>query len=197
MLVTFNGVPFHPGYAKGKLVNSIKIASAFLERIPKDKESPETTEKMEGYLHPHSIQGSVENTTIKFTIRDFEVEGLKRKEELLKTLAKETVQDYPKSSFTHEVSETYRNMKHVLDENPQVMEMAISAVRAAGLEPRLHSIRGGTDGALLSYMGLPTPNLGTGGHNFHSKVEWISIQDMRKAVEIVVNLVRSWAKAND
>jgi len=193
--VTFRGVPFHPGYAKGKLVNSIKIASAYVDKLPKDMMSPETTEKMEGYIHPNSVQGGVESTTVKFIARDFQVEGLKKKEEFLKTLAEETVRAYPRSSFAFEVEESYRNMKYVLDKYPEVVEKAMEAVRLAELQPRPHSIRGGTDGARLCYMGLPTPNIATGGHNFHSKLEWISVQDMKKAVEVILNLIKVWTKS--
>lgn len=194
--VTFHGVSYHPGYAKGKLVNSVKVASAFVDRLLRDRESPETTEEMQGYVHPISIQGGVENTVVKFIIRDFKAEGLKKKEESLRALAEETVRTYPQSSFTFEVDESYRNMRYVLDKHPEVVEKAILAVQMAGLKPRLHRIRGGTDGARLCYMGLPTPNLGTGMHNYHSKLEWISVQDMRKAVEVIVNLVKLWAAAN-
>ena len=192
--VTFRGVPFHPGYARGRLVNSIKIASTFVEKLHKDRESPETTEKMEGYVHPYVIQGGVESTLVKFIIRDFEDEGLRKKEENLRALAEEMVRSYPKSNFSFETEESYRNMRHVLEKYPQVLEKATVAVRMAGLQPKLHGIRGGTDGARLCYMGLPTPNLATGGHNFHSKLEWISIQDMKKAAEVVVNLVKLWSK---
>lgn len=193
--VTFQGILFHPGYAKGKLVNSVKIASDFVNRLPKDRLSPETTEKMEGYVHPNGIQGAVENTTVKFIIRDFTVEGLKEKEKSLKAVAEETVRNHPRSSFKFEVEESYRNMRYVLDKYPEVVEKAMEATRMAGLQPRMHSIRGGTDGARLSYMGLPTPNIATGGHNYHSKLEWISVQDMKKAVEVILNLVKVWAKA--
>jgi tripeptide aminopeptidase len=191
--VTFRGVPFHPGYAKGKLVNSIKVASTFLDKLPRDRDSPETTEKLQGYVHPNAIQGSVDNTIIKFIIRDFEVDGLKNKEEFLKSLAEETVRNYPRSSFTFEVEESYRNMRYVLEKHPEVVQKAMDAVQMAGLQPRLHSIRGGTDGARLCYMGLPTPNLATGGHNYHSKLEWISVQDMKKAAEVIMNIVKIWA----
>jgi len=191
--VTFRGVPFHPGYARDRLVNSIKIASTFLEKLPKDGNSPETTEKMEGYVHPYAVAGGVESTLVKFIIRDFEDEGLGRKEETLRALAEETVRSYPKSNFTFETEVSYRNMRHVLDKYPQVVERATAAVSMAGLQPKLHSIRGGTDGARLCYMGLPTPNLATGGHNFHSKLEWISIQDMKKAAEVIVNLAKLWS----
>ena len=193
--ITFRGVSFHPGYARGRLVNSIKIASAFVDKLPKDGNSPETTERMEGFVHPNMIQGGVEDTTIKFIVRDFENDGLRRKEESLRALAEETVRHYQNSNFTFKVEESYRNMKPILDQHPQVVAKAMDAIRMAGLQPRLHSIRGGTDGARLCYMGLPTPNVGTGGHNFHSKLEWISIQDMKKAVEVIVNLAKLWSAA--
>jgi tripeptide aminopeptidase len=191
--VTFHGISFHPGYAKGRLVNSIKIASAFVNKLPKDRISPETTGKMEGYVHPYIVEGGVESTSVKFIIRDFDDNELKKKEETLRALAEETVRSYPNSNFTFEVEESYRNMKRVLDRHPQVVEKAMEAVRITGLQPRLQSIRGGTDGARLCYMGLPTPNLASGQHNFHSKLEWISIQDMKKASEIIVNLAKVWA----
>ena len=195
--LTFRGVPFHPGYALNHLVNSIKIASEFVEKLPKGRDSPETTEKTEGYVHPYVIQGGVESTLIKFIIRDFEDDGLRKREETLRAMAEETVRSYPKSNFTLKTEQSYRNMRHVLDKYPQVVEKAMVAVKMAGLQPKLHSIRGGTDGARLCYMGLPTPNLATGGHNFHSKLEWISIQDMKKATEIIVNLVKLWSKATE
>lgn len=193
VIVTFRGVPFHPGYAKGKLVNSVKVASAFVEKLPKREMSPETTEKKEGYVHPNLIQGGVETTTVKLIVRDFEIKGLKEKDELLRRLAEEATRSHPRSSFEFKIEESYRNMKYVLDKYPEVVKKAMEAVQMSGIEPRLHSIRGGTDGARLCYMGLPTPNIGTGGHNYHSKLEWISIQDMKKAVEIVLNLIRAWA----
>jgi len=191
--ITFRGASFHPGHAKGKLLNSIKLASVFLQKLPKYTDSPETTGEREGYVHPHSIQGGVEETVVKFIIRDFELEGLKKKVEHLRALAEQTVNDYPRSSFGFEVEESYRNMRYVLDKYPELVEKAMKAVRMAGLQPKIHSIRGGTDGAKLSYMGLPTPNLGAGMHNIHSKLEWISIQDMKKATEVVLNLVKVWA----
>ena len=191
--VTFRGISFHPGYAKGRLVNSIKIASAFVNKLPKDRISPETTEEMEGYVHPNVIEGGVESTSVRFIIRDFDDAELKKKEETLRALAEEAVRSYPGSNFTFEVKESYRNMKRVLDKYPQVVEKAMQAVKMAGLQPRLDSVRGGTDGASLCYMGLPTPNLASGQHNFHSKLEWISIQDMKKASEVIVNLVKIWA----
>ena len=191
--VTFRGISFHPGYAKGRLVNSIKVASAFVNKLPKERMSPETTEELEGYVHPYLVEGGVESTSVQFIVRDFDDDELKKKEEMLRGLVEETVRSYPKSNFTFEVEETYRNMKRVLDKHPQVVEKAMDAIGMTGLQPRLGRIRGGTDGARLCYMGLPTPNLASGQHNFHSKLEWISIQDMKKASEVIVNLVKVWA----
>lgn len=192
--LTFRGVNVHPGYAKGKLVNAVKIAADYINRLPKDRLSPETTEGREGYVHPNTISGGVEETTVKFLIRDFTVEGLHEKEQFLKELAEETIREYPKASYDFKVEESYRNMRYKLDEEPRVTEYAMRAVERAGLKPRLNIIRGGTDGARLSYEGLLTPNIFTGGHNFHSKQEWISVEDMLKAAEVIVNLVEIWAE---
>lgn len=192
--VKIHGANVHPGYAKDKLVNSIKIASEYIEKLPKDSLSPETTEKREGYVHPHHVSGGVETTTVKFLIRDFEEEGLKEKEAMLKELAEGMVKQYPKAKLDFEVEESYRNMRFKLEEDPKVVDYAMEAVRRAGLEPNLNLIRGGTDGARLCYQGLLTPNIFTGGHNFHSKLEWISIQDMKKAVEVIVHLIQIWAE---
>ena len=193
-IVKVKGVNVHPGYAKGQMINSIKIASEFIDRLPKGAVSPETTEKREGYLHPNGIKGSVELTEIVMLVRDFTVEGLKEKEALLEKIARELSDKYSPASVSIEIKESYRNMKYKLDEHPQVIEYALEAVKRAGLKPIKNLIRGGTDGARLSYMELPTPNIFTGGHNFHSQKEWISIQDMEKAVETIVNLVQIWAE---
>lgn len=193
MFVTFHGIIFHPGYAKGKLVNSVKIASDFINRLPKETLSPETTELKEGYVHPNDIRGAVDKAEVKLIIRDFEEDGLKKKEDMIRKLAEEALRNYPRGRVECKVEESYRNMKYVLEKYPKVLHRAEEAVKMSGLEPKRHSIRGGTDGARLSYMGLPTPNIATGGHNFHSKLEWISVEDMKKATEIIVNLVRAWA----
>ena len=176
------------------MVNAIKIAAEFIDRLPKDAVSPETTEKREGYLHPNGIKGSVELTEIVMLVRDFTVEELKEKEALLEKIARELTDKYHPGSVSIEIKESYRNMKYKLDEHPQVVEYALEAVGRTGLKPIKNLIRGGTDGARLSYMDLPTPNIFTGGHNFHSQKEWISIQDMEKAVETIVNLVQIWAE---
>jgi tripeptide aminopeptidase len=192
--VTIKGVNVHPGYAKGKMINGIKIGAELIERLPKDSMSPETTEGREGYLHPHAFKGTVELTEITFLVRDFTVEGLKEKEDFLQKICDELNQKYAPATVTMEVEESYRNMKYKIDEDPKVVEYAIEAVKRAGIEPRQSLIRGGTDGSRLSFMGLLTPNIFTGGHNFHSKKEWICIYDMEKAVETLVNLVQIWAE---
>jgi tripeptide aminopeptidase len=192
MTITFEGFNTHPGFGKGKLINSIKIAGDFLSRLPKDRLSPETTEKREGFVHPYVVDAAVEKTSVKFLIRDFVTAELKTKEAFLEKLAKETVTDWPGASVVCKVDESYRNMKEVLDKYPQVVENAREAVRRSGLELREAAIRGGTDGSRLSFMGLPTPNVFAGEHNFHSRLEWISVQDMEKAVEVIVNLAKVW-----
>ncbi len=191
-ILTFHGVSAHPGFAKGKLENALKIASDFLCALPKDRLSPETTEGKEGFVHPTTIQGQAEKTVIKFIIRDFDTAKLKEKEELLRQIADEVIKNYPNSRYELEIVEQYRNMKEVLDQHPQVVEYAIEAIRRAGMQPIRSSIRGGTDGSRLSFMGLPCPNIFTGGHAFHSKLEWITVQDMQKAVETLVELVKIW-----
>lgn len=193
-ILKVKGVNVHPGYAKNKMINSIKIASEFIDRLPKGAVSPETTEKREGYLHPNGIKGSVEFTEIVMLVRDFTVEGLKEKEALLEKIVKELTDKYNPGSVSIEIKESYRNMKYKLDAHPQVVQYALEAVERSGIKPVKNLIRGGTDGARLSYMDLPTPNIFTGGHNFHSQKEWISIQDMEKAVETIVNLVQIWTE---
>ncbi|KAB2966464.1 MAG: peptidase T [Thermoanaerobaculia bacterium] len=192
MLITFQGFNTHPGYGKGRLINSIKIAADFVGRLPKDGLSPETTGGYEGYVHPYVVDASVERTSVKLLIRDFRTAALKEKEEMLETLARATVADWPGASFTTRVDESYRNMREVIDRYPDVVENAREAIRRAGLEVRERPIRGGTDGSRLSFMGLPTPNLFAGEHNFHSRLEWVSAQDMAKAVEVIVELARVW-----
>ncbi len=190
--ITLNGYSTHPGFAKGKMQSAIKIASELIEKLPKKKLSPETTDKKEGFIHPISISGSIEKTAIKFIIRDFSESGLKKHEAFLKKHTKKIFKKYSKCSFDFEVQEQYRNMKNILKKYPQVVDHAIEAVRRSGIKPVRSSIRGGTDGSRLSYMGLPCPNIFTGGHGFHSKQEWVSVQDMQKAVEVIVNLCIIW-----
>jgi len=190
--LTIHGVSTHPGFGKGKLENSMKLAADILAALPKDRLSPETTEAKEGFIHPVSVNGLLEKTVIKFIIRDFTVEKLHAHEAYLEELVKKCVQAYPHSGYTFEVQEQYRNMKEVLDKHPEVTAHAVEAMKRAGLNAEPRSIRGGTDGSRLSFMGLPCPNLFAGEHAFHSKLEWVSAQDMMKAAETVVHLAQVW-----
>jgi tripeptide aminopeptidase len=196
-IVKIKGVNVHPGYAKGKLLNGIKILSQFITMLPENSMSPETTEGREGYLHPHGIKGSVEESEIVFLVRDFTEEGLKEKEALLEDIMGKLADVYSQASLEITISESYRNMKAILDQHPKVVDLAEKAMQRAGVTPRRNIIRGGTDGARLCYMGLPTPNLFAGGHNFHSKKEWISVQDMVKASETIVHLCHLWAEEGE
>ena len=174
------------------MINSIKIASRFIEKLPKDSLSPETTEGREGYVHCGAFNGNEELTTLKFIIRDFEAPKLKEYEDLLKKLAEETVKEFPGSRMEFQVIEQYRNMKEVLNKHPQVTEYAMEAMNRLGIKPIMHPIRGGTDGSRLSFMGLPTPNIFAGEQSFHSQIEWVAIQDMEMAVKTIVEVVKVW-----
>lgn len=190
IIVTFHGFNTHPGFAKGKMINAIKVAAEFITRLPQDRLSPETTAAYEGFVHPYVVDAAVEKTSVKLLVRDFDTAKLKEYEQIVAETAAATVADFPGSRYETEVEESYRNMKKILDNYPYVIENASEAYRRAGLEPKIDPIRGGTDGARLSFMGLPTPNLFAGEHNFHSRFEWISIQDMHKAVEVIIELCR-------
>ncbi len=194
--IRIRGVNVHPGYAKGRLVNALKIAAEIVDAFPKDMLSPETTEAREGYLHPHLLDGAVEETLLKILVRDFEEKGLRKKEAFVKSLVDEISERYPGAGVDFKIVESYRNMKTVLDRYPKVIEKVETAVRMADVEPVRSPIRGGTDGARLSFMGLPTPNLFTGGHSFHSRYEWIAIEDMEKAAEVIVHLMGLWAEGD-
>ena len=190
--VIINGVIAHPGYAKNKMINAMKIAGEILAALPKDRLSPESTEGKRGFIHPVRIDGVAEKCTIDFIIRDFETKGLQKKEDYLRTQIEELMRLYPKGSFEFNVTEQYRNMKEILLMNPQVVDHAKEAISRAGLKLKMESIRGGTDGSRLSFMGLPCPNLFAGEQAIHSKLEFISVQDMNKAVETMVYLVTIW-----
>ncbi len=190
--VIIHGVIAHPGYAKDKMVNAMKIAGEILAALPKDRLSPESTDGKRGFIHPVRVEGIAEKCTIDFIIRDFETAGLAKKEDFLRTQIEERMRMYPKASFEFHVKEQYRNMKEILDKNPQVVEYAKEAITRAGLKLKMESIRGGTDGNRLSFMGLPCPNLFAGEQAIHSKLEFISVQDMNKAVETMVHLVKVW-----
>jgi len=190
--ITIHGLSTHPGFAKNKMENAIKIAGAIISALPADKDSPETTENKEGFVHPTAINGLLEKVVLKFIVRSFSNEGLVELETKLKNITTKVMASYTKSSFDFEVIEQYRNMKLVLDNYPQVTAYAMEAMKRSGLSPIQSSIRGGTDGSRLSFMGLPCPNIFAGEHAFHSKLEWVSIQDMNKAVETLVNLAIIW-----
>ncbi|GAB3171881.1 peptidase T [Telluribacter humicola] len=191
-VITIEGVSTHPGFAKGKLENALKIAAEILAALPKDQLSPETTEGMEGFIHPVHLEGIQEKATIEFIIRDFREEGLKEKRDFLRSTMEKVLTQYPYSKATLTVKEQYRNMKVVLNKHPEVVDYALEAIRRAGMEPERRSIRGGTDGSRLSFMGLPCPNIFAGEHAFHSRLEWVSVQDMEKAVDVIVHLAQVW-----
>ena len=194
VVLKFIGKNIHPGYAKNQMINSIKIAAAFMESLPKKVLSPETTEKRQGYVHCTSINGMEETTTLKIIIRDFETPKLKQYENLLESLAKKAVAKFPGSKYEFKVVNQYRNMREVLVKHPQVAKFAIQAMRNLGIKPIMHPIRGGTDGSRLSFMGLPTPNIFAGEHSFHSQLEWVAIQDMEMAVKVIVEISMIWEK---
>lgn len=190
--IQIRGVSTHPGFAKGKLENALKIAADLLASLPKDHLSPETTEERQGFLHPTHMDGNQDQATVEFIIRDFTEVGLQEKETYLQNQLNEVLKRYPNSSATLTIHQQYRNMKQVLDEHPAVVENALEALRRSGLSARQRSIRGGTDGSRLSFMGLPCPNIFAGEHAFHSRQEWVSVQDMQHAVDVIVNVARVW-----
>ncbi len=192
VVIKIEGISVHPGFAKGKMVNAIKVAAAILENLPQNRLSPETTEGREGFVHPVSITGALEAASIRFIVRDFTLEGLKQHEAELKSIMDNTLKKFPGAKASFEVIEQYRNMKEVLDQHAQVAQYAVEAIRRAGITPHLSSIRGGTDGSRLSLMGLPCPNIFAGEHAFHSRLEWVSVQDMEKAAQTLVHLAAIW-----
>jgi tripeptide aminopeptidase len=174
------------------MINSMKIAAHFLESLPKDRLSPETTEGREGFVHCVAINGNEEQTTLKFIIRDFEVEKLKEYEDFLTELANNSIRAFPGSKVVVKVNEQYRNMKYILKDHPHVSDYALDAMKRLDITPIFSPIRGGTDGSRLSFMGLPTPNIFAGEHSFHSKTEWVAIQDMEMAVRVIVTIATIW-----
>jgi tripeptide aminopeptidase len=191
MLITFLGFNTHPGYARGRMVNAIKAAARFVDRLPAQRLSPETTAGYDGYVHPYQLEASVDRTTVRVLLRDFITSGLRDQQSLLEALAR-TVATETGTRVEFEVREQYRNMREVLEQHPDIVNRARDAIRSAGLTPIEKPIRGGTDGSRLSFMGLPTPNLFAGEHNFHSRLEWTSRQDLEAAVRVVVELARIW-----
>lgn len=192
MKVIFQGISAHPGYAFEKLVSAIKVASYFVDLLPKEEWSPETTKEMQGFVHPTQIHGGIEETVVQFIIRDFETAKLAEYENRLTQIAEKAIAQFPGAKFKVEITEQYRNMREILDQNPQVMGYTEKAYQAAGLPVTIESIRGGTDGSRLSFMGLPCPNIFTGEMAIHSRKEYVSVQDMEKAVETIAYLVQIW-----
>jgi len=190
--IRISGVSAHPGFARGQMESAIKIAAEIVAALPKERLSPESTAEKDGFIHPVAINGTVEEATIEFILRDFNDEELKNHERILEAIINEIREGYPNSDIKLEIKSQYRNMKSILDQHPQVIQYAAEAVSRAGLEPKLQSIRGGTDGSRLSFMGLPCPNIFAGEHAFHSKHEWVSVQDMQKAVETIIHLAVVW-----
>jgi len=190
--ITIHGVIAHPGYAKNKLINAMKIAGEILAALPANEWSPETTDGMQGFVHPVSLNGIAEKTTIGFIVRDFKTAELEKHHARLKLIAEDVVVKYNGATMEYKIDEQYRNMKDILIQHPQVVEYAAEAIRRAGLTVLKESIRGGTDGSRLSYMGLPCPNIFTGMQNIHSKLEWIGVKDMEKAIETLVQLAAVW-----
>lgn len=192
--ITLQGISAHPGYAKGKMVNALKVVSEFVASLPKDEWCPESTEEREGFVHPVNISGGMESSEVSFIIRDHETSKLNEYEERLENLLKQTLSKYPKLEYTFEVKEQYRNMKEVLRDVPFVSNYAIEAMEKAGIKPYPKIIRGGTDGSRLSFMGMPCPNIFTGEMGIHSRQEYVSIQDMEKATATLVELSKLWSK---
>ncbi|MBD1429539.1 MULTISPECIES: peptidase T [Sphingobacterium] len=190
--ITIHGVSVHPGFAKGKMQSAIKIASKIVDSLPTDRLSPESTSGKQGFVHPTGISGSVEKTTISFIVRDHDTANLEKHEAELEAVAKAVVAQYPGVTYTFDTKEQYRNMKEVLDQYPQIMEIGLEAIERAGMKAERRSIRGGTDGSRLSFMGLPCPNIFAGGHAFHGKMEWVSKQDMEKAVKTILHIATLW-----
>lgn len=192
MKFIFHGVTAHPGHAKNKLVNAIKLASAFIHSLPTDELSPESTDGRYGFVHPVRMEGNAEKMVIEFIIRDFMTSKLKPYEDYLKDHAEDVLRSFPTARFEYEIKEQYRNMKEILEKHPQVSEYAREAIHRAGIELKESAARGGTDGSRLSFMGLPCPNIFTGEMAFHGKHEYVSVQDMEKSLETLIHLCRIW-----
>lgn len=190
--LTAKGVSIHPGFAKGKLESALKIICDIVAALPKDHLSPESTDNKEGFLHPYSISGAVEEARVQLLVRAFDNASLEAHTNTVREVAESIITHYPASTISIDVEEQYQNMKEVLDKHPEVIQYAKEAMKRAGISPLLRSIRGGTDGSRLSFMGLPCPNIFAGEHAFHSREEWVSVQDMEKAVETILHLAMVW-----
>ena len=194
--ITIKGISAHPGYAKNKMVNAIKVASELVAALPKKEWSPESTEKREGFVHPTSIKGELESATVNFIIRDHDTTNLEKHENRLKGILESILATYPELEYEFKITEQYRNMKEILDTVPYVTNYAIEAMKRIGIDSEATNIRGGTDGSKLSFMGLPCPNIFTGEMAIHSRHEYVSVQDMQKAVHTMVELIQIWEKHN-
>lgn len=190
MTIRFKGVSAHPGYAKGKMVNAVKVMSYFIDQLPPASFSPETTSGSQGFVHPYNLKGQLEESSVDFLIRDFDTQNLKKHQKVLTDLAEATIHHFEGSSFEVEVKEQYRNMREVLDEHPHIEANALQAMKRIGIEPQQDLVRGGTDGSRLSFMGLPCPNLFTGEMAIHSKHEYVSVQDMEAAVKTCIEILK-------
>lgn len=195
LTVVFHGFNTHPGYAKGRMVNALRAAATFVASLPAHRLSPETSEGYEGYVHPYVIDGGTERVRVKILLRDFDTPKLAEYREMVGALAAAAAARIPGTRFELTVEESYRNMRQVIEKHPRVVDAAKAAIRRAGLDPVVKPIRGGTDGSRLSFMGVPTPNLFAGEHNFHSRLEWVSAQDMDAAVATIVGLARIWTES--
>jgi tripeptide aminopeptidase len=193
-LVTIRGTNIHPAIAKGRMVNAIRLAGMFLDRLPRGTQSPETTEGREGFLHPYVIEGGVAETTIKILLRDFDTPQLAQRAELLRTIGRTITAEYPSATVDVKVTPQYRNMADGLKKEPRAIPLAVEAMRRAGIEPKLTIVRGGTDGSRLTEIGLPTPNLSTGEHNFHSPLEWTCLEEMDAAARMLIELAAVWSQ---
>jgi tripeptide aminopeptidase len=191
--ITVHGRNIHPGFAKNIMVNSIRAMADIIVRTPKDM-APETTEGYEPYIHPHVLKGEEEKTTLNFLFRDFVTDGLEKQKKILEKIIEEVKPLHPKTRIELEIKESYRNMREGLEKDPRVTDYLWEATKRSGLEPKWVPIRGGTDGSRLTAMGLPCPNIFTGGNNFHGKTEWASLEGMEKSIETVVNLVQVWVE---
>ena len=191
-VLTIHGVSTHPGFAKDKMESAIKILSDVISALPTDCLSPESTEDKEGFIHPVSVSGSVEQAEARFILRAFDDEQLQANGEFLDATVQNIIEDFPSSTYELKITEQYRNMKKVLDKHPEIIEIGVQAIERAGIKAKRQSIRGGTDGSRLSFMGLPCPNIFAGEHAFHGKQEWASVQDMEKAVQTIINIAVIW-----
>lgn len=192
VVLSIQGLSTHPGFAKNKMESAIKIASEIISSLPKDTLSPESTSGNEGFIHPVSVNGTVEEVIIEFIIRDFDTAKLAAHEDLLEQIVSQVLENYPGSKYKFQIEEQYRNMKSVIEQYPQLTAFGIEAIERSGMQAKLQRIRGGTDGSRLSFMGLPCPNIFAGEHAFHSKQEWVSVQDMQKVVRTIINLALIW-----